>query len=324
MLSFNKIYRYLKNYLWIRGQLIVQSKYQVQFFNCWKQKNEDMYWNQFIQSHNLLNDVNKSIAVFSVFGPRRAVKVVNADIKIFYSAENVQRFPSYIGYCLDEPSIDLAMGFDYLINDRYIRFPLWMDYMFPADSTVDNIRRLCAQIRYPEIGDREKFCCMVASNSADGLRDEMLDSISKVGVVDSAGRYRRNDDSLLTECRDDKNVYLKRYLFNICPENTSLKGYVSEKIFESMRAGCIPIYWGSEGLVEPEVVNKNAFIYWDRDCGGNEAIRQIVDLYDNPKILKEFINQPRLVSTAEEYILDTYNQIERKLSKIISSKKVVC
>lgn len=132
--------------------------------------------------------VKKRIAVFSVFGTRRAINIVKADVKIFYSAENLQRYPVYIGYCLDERNVDLAMGFDYVNDERYIRFPLWMDYMFPAESTDEDIRLICDQIRFPKIDNRSKFCCMVASNAADGLRDEMLDKVSSISPVDSAGK----------------------------------------------------------------------------------------------------------------------------------------
>lgn len=315
-----RVINYYKRELNIRHQLHQENGEQVSFYNCWNQKNEDMYWNQFIQSHHLLDGLNKKVAVFSVFGPRRIIKRVNADIKIFYSAENLERFPSYLGHCLDEKEIDLAMGFDYVDDSRYVRFPLWMDYMFPADSSEADIRRICNEIRYPQIGKREKFCCMVASNSADGLRDEMLDEISSILPVDSAGRHRHNDDSLQTECGDNKRKYLNRYIFNICPENTSVKGYVSEKIFEAMREGCIPIYWGSEGVVEPNVVNPEAFIYWDRESNGEQAIKQITELSKNPGMLQEFQKQPRLMPTAEEFVLDTYSMIENKLREIIKNK----
>lgn len=301
----------------IKKQIQEQSIYDIQFYNCWGQKNDEMYWQQFIQSHNLLDNSNKRVAIFSVFGPRSIIPKVNSDIKIFYSAENLERFPSYLGYCLDENSIDMAMGFDYLNDERYVRFPLWMDYMFPAESSESEILELCSKIRYPEITKRDKFCCMVASNSADGLRDDMLDIISNVSKVDSAGKYRHNDDSLQVECGDNKHKYLRRYIFNICPENTSVKGYVSEKLFEAIREGCIPIYWGSEGYIEPEVVNKEAIIYWDRESCGEKAINKITELYKNPKILDEFMRQPRLLPTAEEFILNTYRNIEKKLKQII-------
>ena len=317
MLRLNKI---LSNYRRIMLQKQQQKSYDVQFYNCWEQANEEMYWNQFIQAKHLLDGSGKKVAVFSVFGPKRAVRWVNADVKIFFSAECLDRFPAYLGYCLEEKDIDLAMGFDFLENSRYIRFPLWMDYMFPANSSEKEIRRICEEIRYPKVGKRNKFCCMVASNSADGLRGEMFDKISRIAHVDSAGHYLHNDDSLLNNYDNNKNEYIRNYQFNICPENTSSYGYVSEKIFEAFKQGCIPIYWGSNGQVESEVVNRDALIYWDRDQGGKNALNQISELKDNPKLLSLFLSQPRLLPTAEEFVLDTYSQIYNKLLEIIKHK----
>ena len=44
---------------------------------------------------------------------------------------------------------------------------------------------------------------------------------------------------------------LKKYRFSICFENaSSTNGYISEKIFDSMFSGCIPIYWGAEDICD--------------------------------------------------------------------------
>ena len=46
---------------------------------------------------------------------------------------------------------------------------------------------------------------------------------------------------------DDKTVieHLENYTFNLVLENCNADGYVSEKIFDSFMAGCIPIYYGN-------------------------------------------------------------------------------
>ena len=102
-----------------------QSAYSVQFYNCWNQPNELMYWNQFIQAHGLL-PAGKTVAFFSVFGSRSIIDKVQADVKIFYSAENLKRdnFAQYADHGLGNPSIDLAMGFEVFEHPRYLRFPL--------------------------------------------------------------------------------------------------------------------------------------------------------------------------------------------------------
>ena len=47
----------------------------------------------------------------------------------------------------------------------------------------------------------------------------------------------------------DKQSILRQYRFSICYENCSNQpGYVSEKIYDSMQAGCIPIYWGAPDI----------------------------------------------------------------------------
>lgn len=320
-MGIGRVRRIYKQYLDNRRQLQVQAPYQVQFYNCWDQPNEQMYWRQFIEAKKLLLE-DKKIAIFSVFGDRSLIQKVNADVKIFYSAENLKRsnFSQYADHALGENSIDLAMGFEVFEDPRYIRFPLWMDYMFPADSTEETIRAKCAKLRFPiSTQENRRFCSMVASNSADGLRDEMFNAISRIAHVDSAGRYLHNDDSLVTQFADNKLAYLQSYLFNICPENTAAYGYTTEKIFEAISCGCIPIYWGAE-LADKAVINTDAIIFWDRENQGREALSKIAELHANPKMQEEFLAQPRLTPYAEEYILDTFSTIDSKLRAIINSK----
>jgi hypothetical protein len=52
---------------------------------------------------------------------------------------------------------------------------------------------------------------------------------------------------------------MPNYLFSICYENVrDVPGYVTEKIFDSMRCGCVPIYWGANNICD--YVDAEAFI----------------------------------------------------------------
>lgn len=52
---------------------------------------------------------------------------------------------------------------------------------------------------------------------------------------------------------------LPKYRFSICYENIHDEpGWVTEKIFDSMRAGCVPIYWGAPNI--SDYVDPDAFI----------------------------------------------------------------
>jgi hypothetical protein len=56
-----------------------------------------------------------------------------------------------------------------------------------------------------------------------------------------------------------KQELLANYKFSLCYENYSLaKGYVTEKIFDCLRSGAIPIYWGAENI--DYYVDPTAFI----------------------------------------------------------------
>ncbi len=56
---------------------------------------------------------------------------------------------------------------------------------------------------------------------------------------------------------DKKHETLQNYKFNICYENAKdITGYITEKIFDALFAGCIPIYWGPQNIKD----------YVDQDC----------------------------------------------------------
>lgn len=45
---------------------------------------------------------------------------------------------------------------------------------------------------------------------------------------------------------DSKYLTLKGYKFNFCYENCVKDNYLTEKLFDAIIAGCIPVYWGSD------------------------------------------------------------------------------
>ncbi len=58
---------------------------------------------------------------------------------------------------------------------------------------------------------------------------------------------------------DNKKEVMERYKFSICFENAkSIPGYITEKIFDSFFAGCVPIYWGPDNICDH--IPKNCFI----------------------------------------------------------------
>lgn len=48
----------------------------------------------------------------------------------------------------------------------------------------------------------------------------------------------------------NKLPYLQNYKFAICYENMISKTYITEKIFDCLHAGCVPIYWGAQDIAK--------------------------------------------------------------------------
>jgi hypothetical protein len=58
---------------------------------------------------------------------------------------------------------------------------------------------------------------------------------------------------------DYKKNALERHKFSICYENArDIDGYITEKIFDCFFAGCIPVYWGANNILDH--IPKNCFI----------------------------------------------------------------
>jgi hypothetical protein len=69
-------------------------------------------------------------------------------------------------------------------------------------------------------------------------------------AVDLYGRYWPHGAAVAgnsreaPDWRERKLALLGRYGFNLCWENSELPGYVTEKIWDSIDAGVLPLYWG--------------------------------------------------------------------------------
>lgn len=57
----------------------------------------------------------------------------------------------------------------------------------------------------------------------------------------------------------DKWEVLPYYKYSLCYENVRDEpGYLTEKLFDSLRCGCVPIYWGAPNVAD--YVDEEAFI----------------------------------------------------------------
>ena len=132
---------------------------KVWLYNFWSVKAEEMWVTRFLVHRGLL-ETEKRLSFYSVFGNKKQLDYDSRDLKIFITGENVHYHDfekNYADNLLSSKGIDLSLGFDYLDDTRYVRFPLWLRTAFSPDWTEKEIVDRVKQLRYPEIGDRNKF-----------------------------------------------------------------------------------------------------------------------------------------------------------------------
>lgn len=283
---------------------------------------QDFWISKFIEYKKLA--IGKRVGIFSVFGLRSMMRLDRSDVKIFLARENIHRnnWSQYDDLCLNEKAIDLCIGFDYGINDeRYIRFPLWIMWLFPPDVTYSMVKSFCERVNSVDNSsyDDRRFCSFISSHNDDG-REELFNEINAIAPIDSAGRFMHNNDDLKTRFADDKLAFLRQYRFNLCPENSNSEGYCTEKIFEAISSGCVPIYWGSDNNPEPDVLNLEAVCFVNvGKANDRNTLKEISSLNGDKRRYEDFARQPRLKKEASDVIMQYICDFEEKIRVVFKN-----
>lgn len=304
------------------------------YYNWWnKQPADEIWFTGFLQKRGFLERYPKTRFVFfSSLGNLNLLRLdtiihpcIRNRKRLYFNGEN-NHYPGFAPYkdnLLDYCEIELSLGFDYTNDPRYLRFPLWLLEMFPANSTTEDIKRICNHLSLQQWDPsvRNRFCALVSGNRGPNdpgaqRRTRLVESLNTIATVDCAGKLLHNTDELKTKYNDNKAEFLKQYKFYICPENASEEGYVTEKVFHAIGSGCIPIYWGATGNPESDVLNHDAILFWNPD-GNNEALlKQIEELQNNPTHYSEFFEQPRLKDNAWEVVAGYFESLEQRLNNL--------
>lgn len=204
--------------------------------------------------------------IYSVFGNKhRSFK----GIRVFYTGESVK--PRW-----DE--CDYAISFmrgDIPYPECHLRLPCWMN--------SEHIRKTGTVEQYAKgknsLSSRHtRFCNFVYSNGNAPERIHFLRLLSRYKHVDCGGRLMNN----MGFCVQDKIAFCSSYKFTIAFENYPAAGYVTEKMFDSLAALSLPIYWGA-----PDVgmeVNSSRFVN-AADFATPEALAEYVIRLDQDEDL---------------------------------------
>ncbi|MDR0312086.1 MAG: glycosyltransferase [Treponema sp.] len=270
--------------------------------------------------YKIVNSYKPQIQFFSVFGKKNKILKSKALCKIFYAGKNVNyeiNRKNYNTNCIDD--VSLSFGFDYINTDNYFRLPLWLLYYFKPNDTKDDIGRKLNNFK--KKNPKNKFCSLIASHDRNGIKTKIYNEVIKIDHVDCPGILLHNDETLHKRYSNDKVVYLQQYKFNICPENSISPGYVTEKLFQALYSGCIPIYSGWNNDPETDIINPNIIIFYDStdDTKNISSISEVKKIHSVDKLYNSFIAQPFFCDTAIDKVSEMLQQFTNKIQCCINT-----
>lgn len=293
---------------------------RVSYMNFWRDPTNDKYLSRFL-SKNIEEVIevhplsNPDVIFFSCFGEIGAAKKVKAKCKIFYYGESPNRYKSYSDFNELKEYFDLIIGYRPSYNDSsVVRFPLWLTYydtynINDSNNIVDYIEK--KYIENKSI-DKKYFATIVARKSKfKSSRNLIYEVFSRYGkVIAPKGLMFENSDISLGPSVHEKINFIKKGRFNICPENGSFPGYCTEKVFQALEAGTIPIYWGVSNP-EPEILNENKCCFVDIHGKLSSSISASVK---NPN---RHLENPVFKPDAKEKIQDFYDNLKKSILRKI-------
>lgn len=169
--------------------------------------------------------------------------------------------------------------------------------------------------------NKTKFCAFMY-NKCWSHRETFYDALSKYKKVDALGKCKQQViDGKCKNVNTDRHVYndnvtfydiavdkFKPYKFVLALENTSLNGYITEKIVNPMLSNSIPIYWGSDDVNihfnSKSFININDFDSYD------ECVEYIKKVDNDDKLYNDILKEPWLINNKpNDYFLPNNNAI---------------
>lgn len=297
------------------------------FWNNFKQqaKNGGGLKRSFIQVLNedgyefVLDEKDPDIIFFNSWGE---INYTGRAIKVAYVTESANRFRELFRKIQEKSYFDLIIGNVPNIKSKFVKHPLYIPSCDPYTINQEYFNNINNFVKNRKIDDL-KFCALVNSHDQFNTRTPILRELEKIKFVECPGKLHHNTKSF-----DDDGIskvdYLKKFLFNICPENTEgHEGYYTEKLMDCSISGCIPLYYGQKfDEYDNKIFNSDRIIFFDPydDKSVKDAGNKVRKLMDNKEMLLEMYQKPIFLDTAEETLRVLYENLKKKFSKMLKKK----
>ena len=141
----------------------------------------------------------------------------------------------------------------------------------------------------PHLAGR-RFCSFVYGNSrqCDPIREKFYLQLSGYREIEAAGKVRNNIGRIVPY--HEKIEFTKQHKFSIAFENSSVDGYVTEKLVDAFLAHTVPVYFGCRSVADD--FNLDALILVQKESDFEPAISRIKKLDTNVDSYLEMLSKP--------------------------------
>jgi len=207
---------------------------------------------------------------------------------------------------------DCVLGFEDT-RDSYVKCPLFVIFLMTNPSILKEIETVDRDIQR-EIPPNN--ATIILSNGTHGIvRNEFFMKIRNEMTVFSGGKYENNVGSVVPGSYNSSEMvdFYRRGKFAITMENNDKPYYITEKLVNGLRAGVIPIYWGTSRVTE--FFNPRRFFHLCPNPTKDDMDRMInrMKLMTDEKFL-DIIKEPIMVRS----IGDIYDELLSSVKKILT------
>lgn len=180
----------------------------------------------------------------------------HADVVVFHvpTAPNLRRVRKYPGQKWVACSFESDVNYPQLRDPHYMaHFDFTMTYRWDSDVPLmywwRELRGLILRPPQPKTEPAEAVIFSSNLQEKSG-RTEYVRELMRHIRVDGYGRAFHNRDLGEDRGRESKLATLARYRFDLAFENSISHDYVSEKFFDPLVAGSVPVYRGAPNIQE--------------------------------------------------------------------------
>ncbi|MFT4071628.1 MAG: glycosyltransferase family 10 [Dysgonamonadaceae bacterium] len=212
-----------------------------------------------------------------------------ADAVVF----NIPFLPQDLEGDIEKPDKQVWIGWSYESEANYpwmfsdeIKdiFDLWMTYHLDSDIVLPYFDYSFLEKFYAPVSEKTNDICMfVSSPMNNSRRKEYLSGLMQHISIDSYGRWMNNRKILNDIGYRSKLETIRHYKFTIAFENAVSRNYVTEKFFDPLIVGSVPVYLGA-----PDI---------DRFSPGQNSFIDVRD-YSSPEKLAQELHRLCRDSTA--------------------------